>query len=177
MLIQPNREFLGDKHLKDAEAVARVKEENAKKTEAFHIPNQKFLEDKNAALGLPLAPSELILRLQRLNNKILIQQGGVRNAVAVRYPVEEDGQTVQKYITGFYVDNVLPEYSCVVVDERGKPWREVRGWRTVLTALIRQGIITEKQCDLTFGRPNTYRAKLWNQQRQAERNNGHERKS
>lgn len=177
MLIQPDKNLLGDKHLKDAEAVAKLKEENRKTAEQNHIPNQKLLEDRVAALGIPLQPSELIIRLQKLNPKIVVQQGGVRNAVAVRYPAIEEGKQVLRYVTGFYVDNPLPEFSCVVNDERGVPWREIRGWRTVLTALIRQGILTEQQCDLTFGKPGTMRAVLWDKQRQAERNNGHERKS
>lgn len=170
MLIQPDKNLLGDKHVKDAESVAKLKEDNAKAAAQNRIPNQDILEDRGAALGIPMQPSELILRLQKLNPKIIIQQGGVRNAVAVRYPVMEDGKEVKKYITGFYVDNPLPEFSCVVTDERGLPWREIRGWRTVLTALIRQGILTEKRCDLHFGKPGTMRAILWDKQRHAERN-------
>jgi hypothetical protein len=178
MLIQPDKKLLGDKYLKDAEAVARLKEDNAKATAQNRIPDQNLLEDKKAALGIPLAASELIIRLQKLNPKIVIQQGGVRNAVAVRYPMkDEKGNEVKEYITGFYIDNPLPEYSCVVTDARGLPWREIRGWRTVLTTLIRRGIITEKQADLTFGKPGSWRSILWDKARHSERNNGHERKA
>lgn len=170
MLIQPDKNLLGDKHLKDAEAVAKIKEDNKRLTDQNRIPNQALLEDKKAALGIPLQPSELIMRLQKLNPKIIVQQGGVRNAVAVRYPTMVEGKEEKKYITGFYIDNALPEYSCVVTDDRGLPWREIRGWRTVLTALIRQGILTEQQCDLSFGKPGTMRSVLWDKQRHAERN-------
>jgi hypothetical protein len=177
MLIQPEKKLLGDKYLKDAEAVAKIKEDNKRDTAKLRIPNQDLLEDKAAALGIPMQPSELVMRLQKMNPKIIIQPGGVRNAVAVRYPMkDEKGEDINQYVTGFYIDNALPEYSCVVTDERGLPWREVRGWRSVLTALIRQGIITEKQCDLSFGKPGSWRSILWDKQRQAERNNGHERK-
>lgn len=179
MLIQPNRDFLGDKHLKDAEAVAKLKEENAARTEAYKIPDQKLLEDKAAALGLPMQPGVFITRLQKLNPKIIILQGGVRNAVQVRYPNPNPGpdDPPTEYITGFYIDAAMPEYSAIVTDDRGKPWREIRGWRSVLTTLIRRGIITEKQCNSQFGRPETTRSVLWHKQRQAERNNGHERRS
>jgi hypothetical protein len=172
MLIQPDKELLGDKHVKDAEAVAKLKEDNKTATAKLRIPNQDLLEDRAAALGIPLHPSVLISRLQKLDPKIIVEQGGVRNAVAVRYPriSPETGEMEKSYVTGFYVDNPLPEFSCVVVDNRGLPWREIRGWRSVLIALIRQNIVTEGQCDLIFGKNDGKRAVIWNESNYAQRN-------
>jgi len=165
MLIQPDRNELGDARVKDAEAVAKVKEENRNRANQNRVPDQDILEDKQAAMsGLSLEPSEVIIRLQKLNPKIVIQQGGVRNAVAVRYPKLVDGEMQLEYITGFYIDSPLPEFSFVVVDNRGLPWREVRGWRTVLSQLIRAKVITKKKADLMFGTANGQRAVLWDRQ-------------
>lgn len=159
MLIQPNKSKLGDGHLQDAEAVAKVKEQNLRQAAECKIPDQEILENREAALGHPMQPSEFILRLQKLNPKILIEKGGVRNSVAVRYVPW--GQAQKVYVTGFPVDMPLPEFSAVVVDDQGKPWRELRGWRSVLLALVRKDLLTLEQVKLTFGYPTGQRSTLW----------------
>jgi len=169
-LVVTDRNELGDKRLNEVEALAKIKEENKRLTDKNRIPDQDILEDKQAALGLPMAPSELIRRIQKLNPRVMVELGGVKNAVAIRYAKRNaDGESEKEYVTGFYIDHPLPEFSSVLVDGKGLPVRELRGWRSVLLALVRQKILTLKQVELTFGHANGQRAVLWDKQTQAER--------
>ncbi len=164
MLIQPDKALLGDKVLRDKEAIAQKKEQIADRVAKDRIPDQDILEDQAAALGKPMQPGDFIVKLQNLNPRIKISKGGMPNAVAVRYPLPENGVLKDQYITGFFVDAPLPEFSAVVTDNRGLPWREIRGWRSVLLALIRRQILTKKQIETTFGFANGSRAILWDKQ-------------
>lgn len=152
------------KRLDEVESLASIKEGNAAMTAKMRIPDQDILENREAALGWPMQPSEFIRRIEKLNSAIKIQTGGVRGAVAVRAPQLVDGKMELKYISGFYVDQPLPEFSCVVLDDKGLPFREVRGWRTVLLGLVKAKVLTIEQVDLTFGKPNGGRAILWQKQ-------------
>jgi hypothetical protein len=168
MLIQIDKNELGDKRLNEVEGVAKLKEENRKLHDANRIPDQDTLEDKRAAHGMPMSPNELIRRIQNLNHKIIVEPGGAANAVAVRHAVKQpDGTMTKEYITGFYIDQPMPEFSCVVVDNKGLPVREVRGWRTVLLALMNVKLLSLKQVELTFGKANGQRAILWDRTNQA----------
>jgi hypothetical protein len=165
MLVKADKSMLGDKYLRDREAVAKAKEENQAAAAASKIPDQDILEKREMAMGLMLQPNEFIRRLEKLNSKLIIEAGGVRNAVAVRYPkMQEDGTIEKAYVTGFYVDAPIPEFSSVIVDSKGLPVRELRGWRSVLLALYRQKIVTLKQLDLVFGKAQGQRSVLWNKQ-------------
>lgn len=165
MLIKIDKADLGDVRLSAEEGLAKIKEENAKADEQFHIQDQKVYENREAALGTPMQPSELFRRLLKLNAGIIIEQGGMPNAVAIRYmrpdPENPQGPKIKTYVTGCYVDNPLPEFSAVVVDQRGKPWREIRGWRSVLLALVTQNILTMQQVKLMFGNPTGQRGEQW----------------
>ena len=171
MLIQTDKNELGDKRLDAVEGLAKIKEENKKLSDKNRIPDQDILEKREMALGFPLSPNDFIARIQRLNPRIIVELGGVKNAVAVRYAKlnPETGKYEKEYVTGFYVDHPLPEFSSVLVDGKGLPIREIRGWRSVLLALMRQKLLTLKQVELTFGKANGQRAILWDKQTQAER--------
>jgi hypothetical protein len=146
-----------------AEAIAKAKEDTLKAASANRVPDQAILEDQTMAkqAGYWLDWNELIRRISLLNPAILFQKGGAPNAIAVRYPKrDEHGDVHQEYITGFYCES-LPEYSSVTLDEKGLPHREIRGWRSVLVALIRAGALSKKQCDTIFGPAMGERSMLW----------------
>lgn len=163
MLIQPNIHELGDKRLNPEENLAKLKEGNAKLNEQYKIPGQAELEDVDKALGKPMSYTEVIRRIKLANNSLIVEDGGVQGAVAVRIPVNGPNGLEKKYITGFYKE-VLPEFSYVLTDERGLPKREVRGWRSVLLMLIKAGAITLKQADALFGETLGQRAGRFQQQ-------------
>lgn len=154
-----------------AEAIAKATEETRAIASINKIPDQYILENHEAARGVPMEANELIRRLQKMNPKILIQPGGVPNAVAVRYPTQnENGEIEQMYITGFYLEK-LPEFSSVTVDNMGLPHREVRGWRSVLMALIDNNILNRTAVDLMFGPALGQRTGLWYRQLQGKGKN------
>jgi hypothetical protein len=145
-----------------AEAVAKAKEDTLKQASANRVPDQAILENQKMAkqAGYWLSWNDLVARISRLNPAILFQKGGVENAIAVRFPKVVDGEKKLEYVTGFYCED-LPEYSSVTLDHKGLPHREIRGWRSVLVALIRAGALTKTQCDTIFGPAMGERSMLW----------------
>jgi hypothetical protein len=153
------------------EAVDKAREDTKKQASANRIPDQSLLENHDMARGSELEANELIRRLERLDPKILIQKGGIEGAVAVRYPLpDENGDIKPQYVTGFYLQK-LPEYSSVTLDNMGLPHREVRGWRSVLMALIDRGILDRGKVDLLFGPASGQRTGLWYRALQAQGKN------
>lgn len=159
MLIQTDSSLLGTKVLRDKDAVDALKEQNKQANEKFKIADQALLEDQEAALGYPMQPSDFILRIQKLNPKILVEKGGVRGSVAVRYVPRDRADKV--YVSGFPVDVPLPEFDAIITDDKGLPWRRLRGWRSVLLALVQKDLLTREQVKLMFGYPSGQRAILW----------------
>jgi hypothetical protein len=176
MLIQVDKNELGDKRLDPKEGVAKLKEDNRKLAAKNRIPNQSLLEDVDMAVGNPMAPAEFIRKIRLLSNDIIVEQGGIPNAVAVRIIATDDdkesptyGQKIKKYVSGFYVDRMLPEFSAIIPDHLGQAKREIRGWRSVLLSLWRSKVVTLRQLVAVFGHPNGQRNSLWMQQTREQR--------
>lgn len=163
MLIQIDRTQLGDSHLDAVENLAKLREDNAVLDQKFKIYGQAELEKTTMECGTPMAYQNLIRLITRINPSIICEDGGYPNAIAVRIPgIQADGTYGKRYVTGFQKE-VLQEFSGMRTDERGRPHREVRGWRTVVLALIRQHIISYKNAVDVFGEPNGSRAGRWQQ--------------
>lgn len=162
--------------LSPEENVAKQKEEIRNSREKLKHPKQVILDNADMAVGAPLHPTDFIRRLQKAGPHLRIEKGGIHNAVAVRTPVIDDdplsrtyNHMVLKYVSGFYVDRILPEFSSFVNDETGVPRREVRGWRTVLLMLIACNALTYTAATLEFGEPQGQRNILWREQTQERR--------
>ena len=163
MLIQIDKSELGDKRLNEVENLAKLKEGNLALAAKNKIAGQETLENKDMALGQPMSYQDLIRLLGKINPAIQCSDGGVKNAIAVRVPADlEDGTHGLKYVTGFYKE-VLPEFSWVSTDEYGRPLRETRGWRTVVLALVKQGVISYRTAVDVFGEPNGQRSGRWHE--------------
>jgi hypothetical protein len=156
MLIQTDINELGDKRLSPEEALAKLKEENAKKTAEYRIPNQAVLEDQLAAIGQAMPYQTFIKKLKSIQPRLIIEDGGIEGALAIRNYAKE-------YLTGFYKD-VLTEFSFVTTDTRGLPVRESRGWRSVLISLIKQHVISYRTVVKEFGEPWGSRSNLWHEE-------------
>lgn len=173
MLLDPQGNKLGDKRVENAEGVARLREQVRGIADKKRIANQDMLEDQDMALGSPMSPSLFIQKLRRLPN-VIVEPGGWPNAVAIRTVVRDNdvesptyGQQVKKYVSGFFTDRVLPEFSTILSNPMGLATREIRGWRTVLLALFHQKVVTLHQLKAVFGDANGQRSKLWHEQTQA----------
>jgi hypothetical protein len=163
MLIQTDKLELGDLRLNPEEGLAKLKEENAVRAEKRKINNQGAYEDQKEALGRPLQFGEFIHLLKKANPAIIVEDGGVKGAVAIRYVI--NGEKV--YVSGLYKETlpgctVLPEHSAVITDARGIALREIRGWRNVLTSLLKVGALSMDRVTLIFGLPGSgKRGTLW----------------
>jgi hypothetical protein len=169
MLIVNERSLLNDGRIDENESLAKIKEENTKLVEKFRMQGQDELEKAERAWGPRMPYQELVRRIQRLNVNIKVVDGAPGNiAIYVlktnqemaEYASEPDDPTryewykAFKYVTGCPKES-LPEYSTVTVDERGLPKREVRGWRSILIALVKSRAITFRQAIEEFGNPDT----------------------
>lgn len=166
MLIYDSSDSLGDKRIGLTEGLAKIKEDNQKLIDTKKLPGQALLENKDMAIGRAMHTSEFIRIIQKLNPKIIVEKGGYPGCVAVRYPTwnEDEKEMQKKYISGFPAPATMQEFSNITVDAKGLPHREVRGWKSVLLALVKAGILTHSQCTSAFGESNGQRSILWHQQ-------------
>jgi len=170
IIIDPT--ILGDRLPRDQDSIAQKREDTVNMRAKFKLPGQAFLENAEAALGGPLDPREFIRRLQKMEPRLLVEQGGYVNCVRVGIPTVDDdpasgtfNQIVPTWLgCGFPIDQRLPEFSHVLTDKEGVAKREVRGWRTVLLRLILTGAVTYSQVKAEFGEPIGQRGKLWMEQ-------------
>lgn len=170
VIIDPT--VLGDRLPRDRDSLAQKIEETKNFDAQFKIPDQAFFENHEAARGGPMHPNEFIRRLKKIAPDLIIEPGWYRNCVRVCIQARDDdpasdtfNQLVKVPLScGFCVDEPLPEFSSIVADHRGKPTREVRGWRTVLLRLIHTGVVPYSTVKAEFGDPPGQRGKAWMQQ-------------
>lgn len=163
MLILPDSHSLGDTFLDPIENLIKLKEENQKEIDKKKLPGQAMLENQDMATGAPMSYQELIRKLKHANPNLIIEDGGVPGAIAVRVmSVDEEGIPYKKYLSGFYKD-VLTEYSFVTTDSRGLANRESRGWREVVKQLIKVGALPYKRAVEVFGDAEGQRSSRWHE--------------
>jgi len=185
MLVVNDRRRLGDQFLDPTENLAKLKEGNAKLVEKQKIAGQAELEDSERAGGPRIPYQELVRKIQKLNSNIKVLDGSPgsvaiyvlkTNKEIAESANEDNGDRTRsdwfkahKYVTGCPKEP-LPEYSTVTVDERGIAKRELRGWRSILIALIKNRAITYRQAVEEFGDPLTdSRSGRWFEQLQSYR--------
>lgn len=103
--------------------------------------------------GIPLEGWRIAARLQKLNPNLFFEvaNADARN-LGIYYldPLAEGGR---RFICGMYCDT-NPEIETDVLDDKGECIRTIRGWRTVLSKLIRAKFITEAGTFRLFGPPS-----------------------
>lgn len=172
MLIQPDKNELGDKRLNPEEAVKREREELLKVASRFKVSHQDELSDADRSSGPKIYWRQLLYRLQKLNPLLRYKDSRVdgKDTVALYFPKTDaekinDGSFVTialtekerffrdyRYVGGFDKD-YLPFYSHLILDTSLLPTREVRGVMTVLLMLIKSKVITLEQVKAEFGNP------------------------
>lgn len=171
---------LGDTRLDPTENVARLREEILKSESAKKIYGQEELENVERSSGPRLSWQRLIGRLQKCNPGIRVKDGmegsvalyfkkrgdeyteiddviltNPELARAMNIPVPEDDFFIHhKYVGGFPMQDT-PEYAHVTLDTSEIAHREVRGWRSILLALIKARAITVAAAEAEFGKPIT----------------------
>lgn len=175
MLIQPDRNELGDKRLDVAEGVAQKREQCLQMASTRRLPHQEDIEDPMRAFGPRLQFSAFISRLRRVIPSLKVLDGSPGNVALyfhrTRLEVDDrreewlqeqadavlSGRKTQdpfflyhKYVGGFPKHD-LQEYSTVDVDNAGLATKENRGWRSVLMNLISAGVVSYKDVVTEFG--------------------------
>lgn len=168
---------LGDTRLDPTESLARSKEDTRRmqKGKGLFLPGQEELEDQELSQGTRLHWQEFLRRLQRANVRLLIRDGAPGN-IAIYIPKTREERNADeydwtkpewwndhRYVTGF-PKAWLPEYSSITVNERGLAKRELRGWRSVLIALIRARAVGYRDAVREFGEPTAARGWRWHDQ-------------
>lgn len=163
MLIETDISQLGDKRLAGDELIAREKEKTQAQLDTKRIPDQTDLENREAGMGQVLPCSEFLRLLGKICPGLLIEKGGYPNSVALRRWINGE----KKYVTGFQLlDGYIPEYSTVFVDENKLPVGEIRGWRNILIALLKQGLLNMEAIKKEFqvATSNSVHGKFWESQ-------------
>jgi hypothetical protein len=177
-MVEVDRHELGDERLNPEENVARLREDILKQESKKKIWGQEELEDPERSSGPCIQWDRLIGRLKRCNPGIQVRDGIPGNvalyfrkrpdeyteaddvvltnpelARAMNIPVPEDDFFVHhKYVGGFEM-KPMPEWAHVTLDSSEIAHREVRGWRSVLLALIKARVITYEAAVAEFGDP------------------------
>jgi hypothetical protein len=165
MLIQVDRNELGDKRLDEKENVARKREECIAMAGHKRLVGQDDLEDPSRVLGPRIQFADFVARLQRMVPSLTVRDGLPGN-VALYAPCnaeELEAQTrawqhdkdiffmLHKYVGGF-PKTPMHEYSGLVTEEYTRlANKEIRGWRTVLIMLLEQGLVSYKKVVKEFG--------------------------
>jgi hypothetical protein len=173
-LVEVDKNELGDKRLNPEEAVAREREELlAIRFKKHAISGQESLIDIDRSTGSRIPCGEFLVRLHKLNPAILVKDGIPGNvALYVRkseIEIECDGYDLtlpmwrneHKYVSGIPISS-LPEWGHLTTDTDGIAEKEVRGWRSVLIALIKARAFTYAAAVEEFGDPVfDQRSSLW----------------
>lgn len=167
---------LGDKHLDPKEAVAREREELTKAIAPRKAYGQEELDKPDRSQGARLYYSVLLRKLKAVYPNFLVKDGIPGNVAVYRPKTESekinDGYDLSrpqwhnesKYVTGFPKD-WIPEWGHYLNDPDGIAEREVRGWRSILIAMIKQGLITYAAAIKEFGNPeHDQRNRFWFEQ-------------
>ena len=178
MLIQADRNELGDKRLDPKEGVVQKREECLAMAAKKRLAGQDELEDPSRALGPRIQFSEMVSKLKRIIPGLHVVDGSP-GSVALYFPRNrqefEDAQRgwqndrdyfflKHKYVGGFPKEP-LQEYSTVDIDNAMLATKENRGWRSVLITLIKQGVVTYKAAVKEFGDTGTdQRGWRWREQ-------------
>jgi hypothetical protein len=165
MLIQVDRNELGDKRLDEKENVARKREECIAMAGKKRLVGQDDLEDTSRVLGPRIPFADFVTRLKRIIPTLTVRDGLPGN-VALYAPcnakeLEESERCWQhdkpiffrdnKYVGGF-PKQPMHEYSSLEVEEYTRlANKEIRGWRTVLIMLLEQGLVSYEKVVKEFG--------------------------
>jgi len=123
----------------------------------YRQSDHEWFKDWSRRKGEMIHASDLILRLQKLNSHISVQN-------QVNFPDDWGIYTSAmgriQFLTGF-PKGWLTEFSYAMVDDRDLPTEERRGWRTVLIYCLMKGALTWEQIMKEFGEPSD----SWNEMR------------
>lgn len=181
MLVQPNKNALGDKILSGEEMTTKLVEDCLREASVNKTGDQDELADIRRSEGKRLAYTEVLARIQRINPRIRVLDGSPGNVALYlpKTPAElftdapitksPKGEffDLYKYVGGMPKQE-LPEFGHVDLDSSHLATREhIRGWRTVLISLIKTGAVSYRAAVKQFGDCQTdARGGIWRRELQ-----------
>lgn len=158
MLVSGDLDHLND-FLPATEAFIRYHGEKIEPIyDTYRLSDHEMLRNLHMRAGRWMHASELILKVQRINPKIFIEQ---QLNYVDQWGFYLDVRGVQKYISGFD-KHWMREFSAIHVDDRNLMFGdELRGWRTVLLRLLSFGAVEWKAVQRIFGDSEGVNASRW----------------
>ena len=176
MLVQPDIHELGDTRLNAREGLAKAEEDTHRMLQAQgkFMPGQAELENRELSEGTRLDWKEFLRRLMKIAPSVLVKDSNVSlyGDIALYVPKNRDEYHAEfdpnqpdwrndfRYATGFPKAS-LAEFSAVTTDHRGIAKTEIRGWRSVLMALISSRVVSYRTVVKEFGEPTRARGSRW----------------
>jgi hypothetical protein len=164
---------LGDRFLNPEEEVIRQREDLLHDISGRKAYGQEDIEKEARSEGPRLYYSVFLRRLKKIYPQFLVKDGIPGNVAVYRPKTQEeiiqDGYDMlfpqwhneHKYVTGFPKEDI-PEWGHYKNDTDGIALHEVRGWRSVLIAIVKQGLVTYEAVAKEFGDPiHDQRSKYW----------------
>lgn len=167
---------LGDKLLDPKEEVIRQREGLLKDISNRRAYGQEDIEQSERSEGSRLYYSALLAKIRKMLPTMLVRDGIIGNVACYRpksdAEILNDGYDLgapkwyneHKYFTGFPKE-WIPEWGHYINDTDGIALKEVRGWRSVLIAMIKQKLVTYDAVVAEFGDPiHDQRSQYWFEQ-------------
>lgn len=119
-----------------------------------------------AQAGLELDPYLIMCRLRKLNQSLFFEPSKhdpKKIGIYLLDPLAEEGK---RFLCGMERERKMPEFSVrqvvpfdLATGQKDR-FKETRGWRSVLSKLIRCGVISKTKAEIVFGPPNRD-SELW----------------
>lgn len=160
MLIVPDRQLLGDKFLRNDEALAaEVEKIEAFKRKNFTIYDEDTLKNQAMRSGEQMLAADFIYLVQEMNPTIWVEQQ-INFADDWGLYTEHGGKKI--YLTSFR-KSWLTEWSYFEMDRQQLADRRILGWRNCLVELLAKGAVEWEQVMEYFDDPYGTNAYRWQQ--------------
>ena len=167
---------LGDTHLDWNEFVVKEREYLRSLISHREAFGQKDIEKVERSEGSRLYYSVLLRKLRNIYPQLMVKDGIPGNVALYRPKTQAEiinegydlavpkWYSEYKYFTGF-PKGAIPEWGHYINDTDGIAEREVRGYRSVLIAMVKQRLVTYEKVVDEFGDPiHDQRSKYWFEQ-------------
>jgi len=148
------------------EAFAAEKAISDEMAEQYQIEDQEHLTNEVARKINPMSTDQFLYKLRQAGIKCFTVYNGLPQTLGL-WCIPPKRTSVARYIC-YVQDPAMYEWSVLRVDRHGIPIGEkFRGWRTVITELIKKDILTEYQAHQVFGHASQhpcyarYQRTLW----------------
>ena len=124
--------------------------------------DQDDFKNVQRQMGKSMASGELVLRISKLNGRLVVQDSLSMKGSAAFYYVNVDKSL--KYTNAIFDKGIVPEFTIMRTDAADLPvYYPKYGWRTVVVRLLKGGYISYSQVLKHFGEVEHHdsRAKHW----------------